>query len=128
MFYNKNYNYLAVSDLALNHWSIFGEWTMNKDLILLNKANGRISYNFHARDLHLVMGPAEPGKSIRFRILINGLPPGAMHGIDVDELGNGTVTEQRMYQLIRQVNSVSELKFEIEFLDPAIEAFAFTFG
>jgi hypothetical protein len=74
------------------------------------------------------MGPAISGASDRFRILINGLPPGVMHGTDVDELGNGTVTEQRMYQLIRQVNSVSELKFEIEFLDPAIEAFAFTFG
>ena len=128
LFYDRRYNYMAVPDLKLNHWSVSGEWTVKKNLILQHKANGRISYKFQARDLHLVMGPAKAGTSVRFRILIDGQPPGVMHGTDVDELGIGTVTEQRMYQLIRQVNSVSELKFEIEFLDAAVEAFAFTFG
>ena len=88
----------------------------------LNKANGGIAYRFHARDLHLVMGPAAPGTSIRFRVLIDGKPPGAAHGIDVDEQGNGTVTEQRLYQLIRQPKPITDRQFEIEFLDPGVEA------
>ena len=75
---------------------------MGKQAIVLNQANGRIAYRFHARDLHLVMGPATRGSSVRFRVLIDGQPPGAAHGIDVDDQGNGTVTEQRLYQLIRQ--------------------------
>ncbi|HTF27992.1 MAG TPA: hypothetical protein VK625_04060, partial [Flavitalea sp.] len=91
------------------------------------RGNPKISPN-QARDLLLVTEPAKEGTSVRFRILIDGKPPGVMHGTDVDKMGNGTVTELRMYQLIRQVNSVSELKFEIEFLDAAVEAFAFTFG
>ena len=88
----------------------------------------RIAYRFHARDLHLVMGPATPGSSIRFRVLIDGKPPGEAHGIDVDEQGNGTVTEQRLYQLVSQPKTVIDRQFEIEFLDPGVEAFAFTFG
>ena len=95
---------------------------------MLNKANGRIAYRFHARDLHLVMGPAARGTSVRFRVLIDGQPPGAAHGIDVDDQGNGTVTEQRLYQLIRQPKPIADRQFEIEFLDPGVEAFAFTFG
>jgi hypothetical protein len=95
---------------------------------VLNRPNGRVAYRFHARDLHLVMGPAAPGTSVRFRVLIDGRPPGAAHGIDVDEQGEGTVTEQRLYQLIRQPKPVAERQFEIEFLDPGVEAFAFTFG
>jgi hypothetical protein len=82
----------------------------------------------HARDPHLVMGPAAPGTPVRFRVLIDGQPPGAAHGIDVDEQGNGTVSEQRMYQLIRQPKPIADRQFEIEFLDSSIEAFAFTFG
>jgi hypothetical protein len=95
---------------------------------VLNKANGRIVYRFHARDLHLVMGPAAPGTSVRFRALVDGRPPGAAHGIDVDDQGYGTVTEQRLYQLIRQPRPVADRQLEIEFLDPGVEAFAFTFG
>ena len=101
---------------------------MKKGAAALNKANGRIAYRFHARDLHLVMGPAAPGTSVRFRVLIDGQPPGAAHGVDVDEQGSGTVTEQRLYQLIRQPKPIVDRLFEIEFLDPGVEAFAFTFG
>jgi hypothetical protein len=93
---------------------------------VLNK-QGRIAYRFHARDLHLVMGPA-PGTSVRFRVLIDGQPPGAAHGLDVDEQGNGTVAGQRLYQLIRQSGPIADRQFEIEFFGPGVEAFAFTFG
>jgi thioredoxin family protein len=94
----------------------------------LHQANGRIAHRFHARDLHLVMGPATPGTFVRFRVLIDGQPPGGARGIDIDEQGNGTVTEQRLYLLIRQPGPIADRRFEIEFLDPGAEAFAFTFG
>jgi hypothetical protein len=93
-----------------------------------NKANGRIVFRFHARDLHLVMGPAARGSPVRFRVRIDGAPPGAAHGVDVDAEGSGTVTEQRLYQLIRQPSPIADRQFEIEFLDPGAEAFVFTFG
>jgi thiol-disulfide isomerase/thioredoxin len=114
--------------LRLNEWGLSGDWTLKKEATALNKPNGRIAYRFHARDLHLVMGPAAPGTSVRFRVMIDGQPPGAAHGTDVDEQGNGTVTEQRLYQLIRQPKPIADRQFEIEFLDPGVEAFAFTFG
>ena len=134
--------------LRLNEWALSGDWTMKKDTAALNKAGGSITYRFHARDLHLVMGPAAlgpaglgpaalgpaargpaaPGTSVRFRVLIDGQPPGAAHGIDVDEQGYGTVTEQRLYQLVRQPKPVVDRQFEIEFLGSGVEAFAFTFG
>jgi thiol-disulfide isomerase/thioredoxin len=114
--------------LRLNEWALSGEWTVKKDTAALNKANGSIAYRFHARDLHLVMGPAAPGTSVRFRLLIDGQPPGAAHGIDVDEQGNGTVTEQRLYQLVRQPKPIADRQFQIEFLGPGVEVFAFTFG
>jgi thiol-disulfide isomerase/thioredoxin len=114
--------------LRLNQWGLSGDWTVKRETVALNKPNGRIAYRFHARDLHLVMGPAAPGTSVRFRVLIDGEPPGAAHGIDVDEQGNGTVTEQRLYQLIRQPKPIVDRQFEIEFLGSGVEAFAFTFG
>ena len=120
--------YAALARLAVNHWALAGDWTMQKHAIPLNKPRGRIVYRFRARDLHLVMGPAVPGTAVRFRVLIDGKPPGAAHGSDVDEKGNGTVTEQRLFQLIRQPKPVVDRQFEIEFLDPGIEAFVFTFG
>ncbi len=120
--------YAAPARLKLNQWALAGEWTMEKQATVLNKANGRIAYRFHARDLHLVMGPAARGASVRFRVLIDGQPPGAAHGLDVDDQGNGTVTEQRLYQLIRQPKPIADRQFEIEFFDPGVEAFAFTFG
>ena len=114
--------------LRLNDWALSGEWTVKREATALNKPNGRIAYRFHARDLHLVMGPATPGTAVRFRVLIDGQPPAAAHGIDVDEQGNGTVSQQRLYQLIRQSKPIADRQFEIEFLDPGVEAFAFTFG
>ena len=115
--------YAAPARLSLNHWALWGDWTAEK-----HTANGRIAYRFHARDLHLVMGPAARGTSVRFRVLIDGQAPGAAHGIDVDDQGNGTVTQQRLYQLIRQPKPIADRQFEIEFLDAGVEAFAFTFG
>ena len=120
--------YEQPAKLRLNNWALSGDWTIKRDAAALNKANGRIAYRFHARDLHLVMGPAAPGTSVKFRVLIDGRPPGAAHGIDVDEQGDGTVTEQRLYQLIRQPKPIADRQFEIEFFDPGVEAFAFTFG
>jgi thiol-disulfide isomerase/thioredoxin len=114
--------------LRLNHWALSGDWTVRKDAAVLNQPNGRVAYRFHARDLHLVMGPAAPGTSVRFRVLIDGQPPAQAHGTDVDEQGHGSVAEQRMYQLIRQPKPIVERRFEIEFLGPGVEAFAFTFG
>jgi len=120
--------YSAPARFSLNHWALAGEWTVGRGATVLHAANGRIAYRFHARDLHLVMGPAARGASVRFRVLIDGQPPGAAHGIDVDDQGNGTVAEQRLYQLIRQSTPIADRQFEIEFLDPGVEAFAFTFG
>ena len=120
--------YTAPARLSLNHWALAGDWTMGRQALVLNEANGRIAHRFHARDLHLVMGPAAPGTAVRFRVLVDGQPPGAAHGVDVDAQGNGTVTEPRLYQLIRQSQPIMERQFEIEFLDPGVAAFAFTFG
>jgi len=125
---NKPRMYERPARLRLNEWALAGDWTMQNHATVLNKPNGAIAYRFHARDLHLVMGPAVPGTSVRFRVLIDGQPPGAAHGLDVDEQGNGTVTEQRLYQLIRQPNPISDRQFEIEFLGSGVETFAFTFG
>jgi thiol-disulfide isomerase/thioredoxin len=120
--------YSIPTSLSLNHWAFGGDWTMQRQAAVLNKVNGRIAYRFHARDLHLVMGPAARGTSVRFRVLIDGQPPGFAHGSDVDEQGNGTVTEQRLYQLIRQPKPIVDRQFEIEFLDAGVEAFSFTFS
>ncbi len=120
--------YAVPARLRLNHWALSGEWTVERQAAVLNTANGRIAYRFHARDLHLVMGPAARGTSVRFRVRIDGQPPGAAHGIDVDDQGNGTVTQQRLYQLIRQPKPIADRQFEIEFLDAGVEAFVFTFG
>ncbi len=114
--------------LKLNQWALEGDWTVQKQPAVLNKPNGRIAYRFHARDLNLVMAPRARSGPVRFRVLIDGNPPGPAHGIDVDEQGNGTVAEPRMYQLIRQSGPVADRRFEIEFLDPGVEVFVFTFG
>jgi thiol-disulfide isomerase/thioredoxin len=124
----ENRVHAAAARLRLNQWAAAGEWLQKKQAIALSKANGRIAARFHARDLHLVMGPAVAGSTIRFRVLIDGKAPGAAHGGDVDAQGNGTLTEHRMYQLIRQPKPIADRTFEIEFLDPGVEAFAFTFG
>ncbi len=119
---------VAPARLALNEWALAGAWTLGNDAAVLDEAGGRIVYRFHARDLHLIMGPVAQGASVRFRVLIDGWPPGAAHGTDADEQGYGTVTQPRMYQLIRQPGPVADRQFEIEFPDAGVEAFAFTFG
>ena len=120
--------YAAPARLRLNHWALAGDWTVGRQATMLNTANGRIAYCFHARDLHLVMGPAARGTSVRFRVFIDGQAPGAAHGSDVDEQGHGRATDQRLYQLIRQPGHIADRQFEIEFLDAGVEAFVFTFG
>jgi thiol-disulfide isomerase/thioredoxin len=114
--------------LRLNQWSLGGDWTVRMQAAVLERANGKIVYRFHARDLNLVMAAGAGGRAVRFRVFIDGQPPGPSHGTDVDEEGNGTVTEGRMYQLIRQSGSVTDRRFEIQFLDPGVEVFVFTFG
>jgi hypothetical protein len=120
--------YSAPAHLNLNQWALSGEWTMGKGAVALNKAGGRIAYGFHARDLNLAMGPSTRGSSVRFHVTLDGQPASSAHGVDVDEQGNGTVTEQRLYQLIRQPKPITDRRFEIEFLDAGAEAFAVTFG
>jgi thiol-disulfide isomerase/thioredoxin len=125
---DKRHLYAVPARLRLNDWAVTGDWTFGKEAAVLNAANGRIAYRFHARDLNLILGPAVRGASVRFRVLIDGQPPGAAHGVDVDGQGYGTVTESRMYQLIRQPKPIADRLFEIEFLDPGVGAFDFTFG
>jgi thiol-disulfide isomerase/thioredoxin len=125
---NQPRAYTAPSRLALNQWSLAGEWTMGTQATVLNRPSGQIVYRFHARDVHLVMGPVRPGNSVRFRVTLDGQPPGAAHGLDVDEGGNGTVVEQRLYQLVRQPMAIADRTFAIEFLDSGVEAYSFTFG
>ncbi len=112
----------------LNGWAPIGNWTIAQHAAVVNDANGRIVFRFHARDVHIVMGPATRGTSVPMRVTVDGQTPGASHGLDVDESGAGTVADQRLYQLIRQNGPVSERVFEIEFLEPGVEAYCFTFG
>ena len=114
--------------LRLNEWTAVGDWTINTKAAALKAPHGRIVYRFHARDVNLVMGPAAPGTSVPIRIRLDGQPPGKAHGGDVDEQGEGTVNEQRLYQLIRQPRPIVDRQFEIEFRDAGAEAFCFTFG
>jgi hypothetical protein len=125
---DKPHDYALPARLKLNHWALAGDWTAKKEAVVLNAANGRMAYQFHARDLHLVMGPSTQGKPVRFRALIDGQAPGSAHGEDVDGQGIGTIIKPRLYQLIRQPNPIAERRFEIEFLDPGVEVFDFTFG
>jgi hypothetical protein len=125
---DTSYAYAAPPRLRLNHWALSGDWTVRRQVIVLNQAGGRIVYRFQARDLHLVMAPPAPEASVRFRVRLDEQPPGAAHGTDIDDQGNGTLTEPRLYQLVRQPGPVGEGTFEISFLDPGVHAYAFTFG
>jgi thiol-disulfide isomerase/thioredoxin len=125
---DTSYAYAAPPRLGLNHWALSGDWTVQRQAIALNQAGGRILDRFRARDLHLVMAPPAPGTPVRFRVLIDSQPPGTAHGGDVDDQGNGTLTEPRLYQLVRQPGPVGDRTFEITFLDPGVQAYAFTFG
>ena len=119
--------YEGPATLRRNHWALSGDWTVT-EAAALNESSGRISLRFHARDVHLVMGPADPRSPVPFRVSIDGEPPGDHHGSDVDADGSGRLVEQRTYQLIRQRNPIDDHLFAIEFVEPGAEAFAFTFG
>jgi methionine-S-sulfoxide reductase len=121
-------DYALPPKLSLNQWALAGRWKVGAEKATLNAPPGRVVFRFRARDLHLVLGPGPERKPVRFRVLLDGHPPGADHGMDVDEAGNGTVREQRLYQLIRQKGTVGEHEFTIEFLDGHVEAYSFTFG
>ncbi len=118
----------TAAPIALDDWGLAGRWTVTAEHATLNEAGGRILYRFHARDLHLVLGPGAGGHPVRYRITIDGKAPGADHGSDSDAQGNGTIDSQRLYQLVRLKGAVTDHTFEIEFLDPGAEAFSFTFG
>jgi len=114
--------------LALNEWTLAGDWTVTGEYARLERAGGRIAYRFRARDVHLVLGPGPDGRPLRFRVRVDGAPPGTDHGSDIDADGLGTVDGQRLYQLVRQADPMRERTFEIEFLEPGAQAYAFTFG
>jgi thiol-disulfide isomerase/thioredoxin len=120
--------YAPPERLGMNQWALFGEWTAREQAARADAAGAQITYRFQARDLHLVMGPAAPGTSVPYRVLLDGHPPGPAHGGDVDGQGHGTLTEQRLHQLIRQPGSITERTFEITFHDPGVHVYAFTFG
>lgn len=123
------FGYTLPSTLALNQWGLSGQWRVNDEAAQLQQAGGRIAFQFHARDLHLVLAPGEDGKPVRFRVLLDGKPlPAADAGADVAADGTGTVNEHRLYQLIRQRGTIGPHRFEIEFLDAGVRAYAFTFG
>ncbi len=124
----KNHSYVAPARLALNEWALSGDWTMERGFAAPNTAGGRITYRFHARDVHLVMGSSDPSKAIRFRVNIDGALPGTDHGLDVDAEGWGSVQEPRLYQLVRQSRAIAERTFDIEFFDAGSRAYVFTFG
>lgn len=120
--------YAAPRGLKLNQWTVTGDWATRPEFAVLNKAGGRIAYRFHARDVHLVMGPRARGGAVRFRVSIDGQPPRTSHGVDVDAEGHGTLDQSRMYHLIRQPGPIADRHLEIEFLDAGAEVFVFTFG
>jgi thiol-disulfide isomerase/thioredoxin len=125
---DRLHDYAAPKALDVNDWGLAGAWKVGAEHATLEGATGRIVYRFHARDLHLVLGPSKDGTPVRFRVSIDGAAPGTSHGSDVEADGSGTVTEQRLYQLVRQTGPVADRTFTIEFLDPGVEAYAFTFG
>ncbi|RUL62522.1 cytochrome c biogenesis protein DipZ [Dyella dinghuensis] len=126
--HGDSWNYHAPASLTINQWAFNGTWTVREQSAMLDKPDGSIVYRFRGRDLHLVLGPGEDGKPIHFRITLDGKAPGADHGADVDADGNGTITSQRLYQLVRQSQGTGDRVFEITFLDPNVRAYAFTFG
>jgi thiol-disulfide isomerase/thioredoxin len=120
--------YSSPIQLELNNWALYGNWSVGNEAAALNQAGGKIAYRFHARDVNLVMGPERPGKTIRFRVLLDGRAPGDDRGEDIDSDGYGTVERQNTYQLIRQRRPIDDRVFTIEFFEPGVEAFDFTFG
>jgi thiol-disulfide isomerase/thioredoxin len=125
--FDERRGYQLPDRLRVNHWALAGEWTIGREKVVLDEADGSIAYRFHARDAHLVLSPGPRGP-IPFRLLLDGEAPRPSHGVDVDEDGNGVLREGRLYQLVRQHDGVRERTLEITFLEPGAEAYAFTFG
>jgi thiol-disulfide isomerase/thioredoxin len=125
---DEPHTYTAPDTLNLNQWALAGDWTIGRRACVLRRPEGRIAFRFHARDVHLVLGPATRGATVPFRVLVDGEPPGDAHGLDVDDQGQGAVDEQRLYQLIRQPGPIADRTFEITFLAAGVEAYVFTFG
>jgi thiol-disulfide isomerase/thioredoxin len=125
---NASRIYKTLSVLPLNHWSLAGDWTITGEYAELDDVPGRVTYRFHARDVHLVLARPSQGHPIRFRIRIDGNPPGADHGYDVDADGWGSLEDDRLYQLVRQAGKIVDRTFEIEFFESGVRAYAFTFG
>ena len=125
---DRPHTYTAAERLRLGHWSLAGSWTIGAESSSSHEPGGRLSCRFHARDLHLVVAPPAPGATVRFRVQLDGRDPGTDHGLDVDSAGSGTVTEPRLYQLLRRRGPVTSGTFEIEFLDPGVSVYALTFG
>jgi thiol-disulfide isomerase/thioredoxin len=126
--FDKPYVYGARALLPLNSWDLSGTWTVARHAAVLKEPGGRVAFQFHARDLNLVMGPASRGASIPFRVFLDGQVADGPHGTDVESDGSGIVRDQRIYQLIRQTGGIADRQFEIEFLDSGVEAYCFTFG
>jgi thiol-disulfide isomerase/thioredoxin len=120
--------YFAPESLGRNQWALAGEWTIRRQPVLLHEAGGSITYRFHARDLNLVLAAEDGASPVRFRVRLDGHAPGASHGDDVDEDGNGTLSEPRLYGLIRQRGSITDRTCEVTFLDPGVKVYVFTFG
>jgi thiol-disulfide isomerase/thioredoxin len=120
--------YAVPESLRLNRWALAADWTIRRHYAELHEAGGRLAYRFHARDLHLVMAPAERDVPVSFRVTLDGQSPGPSHGSDIDERGDGVLSEPRLYQLIRQRGRVGDRTFEITFSDPGAQVYAFTFG
>ncbi|MFC6157245.1 thioredoxin family protein [Kribbella jiaozuonensis] len=120
------HDYVAPAELALNHWALAGDWNIDRGAVLLNRANGTISYRFHARDVNLVLAPG--GGLVPFQVRIDGRPPAGDHGADVDADGNGLLDRPRLYQLVRQTGRITDRTFEIVFQQAGVLAYAFTFG
>ena len=121
-------SYTIPSNLVLNQWALAGNWTVRGKGAELNEPNGRIVFRFHARDVNLILGPPRAGKPVRFTVEVDGKQPGAAHGTDVDERGNGIADRHRTYQLVRQQQSIADREFKIDFAESGVEAFCFTFG
>ena len=126
--FDERHTYAVPDGLRLNQWALSGEWTIRRGASVLNRPDGGIAFRFHARDVNLVMGPGVRGTYVAFRVLVDGERPGDAHGVDVDEDGRGRLSQQRMYQLIRQPGPIDDRTFEITFAAPDVEVYAFTFG
>ena len=121
-------NSVPADGLELNQWTLVGDWAIESRASVLNGTEGSLAFRFHARDVNLIMGPPAKGSSVPFRVVVDGQPPGDAHGIDIDEEGRGSLTEQRLYQLVRTPGRIADRRFEITFDSPGAEAYCFTFG